>query len=55
MVMTRQPVKRQRLIDVHFDPAGEPKIFGRPFGEPGGQIAVRFGEIAPVTQPAQLL
>ena len=55
MVLTRQPVKRQRLVDVHFDPPGELGIFGRPFGEPGGQIAVRFGEIAPVTQPAQLL
>ena len=27
----------------------------RPFGEPGGEIAARLGEIAPVVEPAQLL
>jgi hypothetical protein len=27
MVLTRQPVKRHRLVDVHFEPAGELGIF----------------------------
>jgi hypothetical protein len=26
MVLARQPVKRQRLVDVFFDPAGEPWV-----------------------------
>jgi hypothetical protein len=30
MVLTRHPVKRQRFIDVLFDPAGELEIFARP-------------------------
>jgi hypothetical protein len=28
MVLARQPVKSQRLVDVFFDPAGEPRVFG---------------------------
>ena len=48
VMLTRQPVEGQRLIDVVFDPTGELGIFARPLGEPGGQIATRFGEIAPV-------
>jgi hypothetical protein len=54
MVLVRRPVKRQRLVDVLFDPAGQLGVFSWPFGEPSGQIATRFGEIAPVVQPAQL-
>ena len=28
MVLARQPVKSQRLVDVFFYPAGEPRVFG---------------------------
>src|SRR2546430_17413318 len=41
LVLTRQAVKRQRLVDVLFDPAGELRILRRPLGEPSGQIAAR--------------
>src|SRR5882762_5908962 len=55
MVLTRQAVKRQRLVDVLFDPAGELRILRRPLGEPSGQIAARLGEIAAIVKPTQLL
>jgi hypothetical protein len=55
VMLPRQPVKSQRFVDVLFNPAGELGIFARLFGEPGGQIATRFGEVTPVVQPAQLL
>src|SRR2546430_15448511 len=48
LVLTRQAVKRQRLVDVLFDPAGELRILRRPLGEPSGQIAARLGEIAAI-------
>ena len=44
MMLARQPVKGQRLVDILFDPAGELGVFGRPFGEPGRKIAARLGE-----------
>ena len=34
MMLTRQSVKGQRLVDILFDPAGELGVFTRPFGEP---------------------
>jgi hypothetical protein len=46
VMLTRQPVKRQRFVDALLDRAGELGIFARPFGKPSGQIAARFGEIA---------
>jgi hypothetical protein len=55
MVLARQPVEGQGLVDIVFDPAGELGIFRRPLGEPGGQIAPRLDEVAPIIQPAQLL
>ena len=55
MVLARQPVEGQRLVDILFDPAGELGIFARPLGKPGRQIAARLGKIAAVIQPAQLL
>ncbi len=55
MVLARQPVKSQRLIDVFFDPAGEPGILGRPLGKPRRQIAPRLAEIAAIVEPAQFL
>jgi hypothetical protein len=55
MVLARQAIEDQRLVDVLFDPAGELWIFARPFGEPGGEIAARLGEIASIVEPAQFL
>jgi len=55
MVLARQPVKGQRLVDVLFDPAGELGVLGSAFGEPGGQIAARLGKVPPIVQPAQFL
>ena len=55
MVLARQAIESQCLVDVLFDPAGELGIFARPFGEPGGEIAARLGEIAPVVEPPQFL
>src|SRR6266567_4537132 len=39
MVLTRQAVEGQRLVDILFDPAGKLRILRRPFGEPSGEIA----------------
>jgi hypothetical protein len=47
-VLAWQPVEGQRLVDIVFDPAGELRILRRPLGEPGGQIAARLDEIAPI-------
>jgi hypothetical protein len=55
MVLARQPIESQRFVDVLFDPAGELWVFARPFGEPGGEIAARLGQIASVVQPPQFL
>src|SRR6266496_4795187 len=48
MVLTRQAVEGQRLVDILFDPAGKLRILRRPFGEPSGQIAACLGEIAAI-------
>jgi len=48
MVLAWQPVEGQRLVYIVFDPAGELRILRRPLGEPGGQIAARLDEIAPI-------
>jgi hypothetical protein len=55
VVLARQPVESQRLLDTLFDPAGQLGIFAGPLGEPGGELAARFAEIAAVVQPTQLL
>ena len=48
MVLAWQSVEGQRLVDIVFDPADELRILRRPLGEPGGQIAARLDEIAPI-------
>ena len=55
MVLARQPVESERLIDRLFDPAGELWVLARPFGEPGREIAARLSEVAAILQPAPLL
>src|SRR5215472_2732983 len=53
MVLARQPVKGQGLVDILFDPTGELEVFAGPFSEP--EIAARLGEVAAIIEPTQLL
>lgn len=52
VVPARQPEEGQRALDVLLGPCGDPRIAGRPFGEPCGEIGLGLGEIAPVVEPA---
>jgi hypothetical protein len=54
MVRQRQPVERQRFLDVVFDPGAQLGVFALPFAEPGGEVASDLGQIAPVIEPPQL-
>ena len=44
VVLARQTVEGQRLLDVLLDPGDELGIAVAPFGEPGGEIAAGLGE-----------
>jgi len=39
MVLARQAVEGQRLLDLLFDPGDKLWVASAPFGEPGGEIA----------------
>ncbi len=55
VVLARQAVEGQRFADVGFDPVGELGVARRPAREPRLEVLLRFFEIAPVVEPAQLL
>ena len=56
MVLARQAVEGEGLLDVLLDPGDEAGVARAPFGEPGGEIARGPPRpIAAVVEPAQLL
>ena len=55
VMLTRQPVEGQGGADLVLDPVGELRILLVPALDPGGEIALRLGEIPAVIEPAQLL
>jgi len=48
MVLARQPVEGEGVLDRFLDPIDELLIAGAPFGDPGGKIAASLLEIASV-------
>jgi hypothetical protein len=55
VVLQRQPVIDDRLLDVLLDPIARLGMLGLPAGQLGGDIATHLDEFAPVVNPAQLL
>jgi hypothetical protein len=53
VLLARQAVEAQRLLDVIFDPRAELGISRLQLGQPGGEIALGLGEVAPVVQPTE--
>jgi len=53
VVLARQPVKREGLVDVRFDPGAEFGVLVLPPGEPLGEIAAGFLGGVPLVEPAQ--
>ena len=48
MMLARQPVEGERLLDRFLDPCDELRITRAPFGDPGGEVvAVSGGAILP--------
>ena len=54
MVLARQPVEGQGLLDVLLDPAAQLGVGRLPLGEPGREITPGLSEVPSVVQPAQL-
>jgi hypothetical protein len=54
-VLARQPEESERALDILLRPRGQPRIAGRPFAEPSGEIGPGLGQLAAVVEPAQLL
>ncbi len=48
-----QAVEGQRLFNVGFDPITQLRVTAAPFQQPGGQVAARFLQVAPVIEPSQ--
>ena len=55
MVLERQAIEGERLVDGLLDPGDEFWVAGAPFGDPGRQIAAGLVDRASVVEPAQLL
>ena len=55
MMLARQPVEGERLLDRFLDPCDEPRITRAPFGDPGGEVVAGLFDRAAVVKPAQLL
>ena len=55
VVLRRQLVGGQRLLDVLLDPVAERRVLRLPFRQPAREILPRLGELAAVVEPAQLL
>ena len=55
MVLERQAIEGERLLDGLLDPGDELWGAGAPFGDPGRQISAGLLDRAPVVEPAQFL
>ena len=55
MVLARQPVEGERLLDGLLDPSDELGIAGAPFGDPCGEVLAGLFDRAAVVEPAQFL
>ena len=55
MMLARQPVEGERLLDRFLDPCDEPRITRAAFGDPGGEVVAGLFDRAAVVKPAQLL
>src|SRR5450631_2634285 len=55
MVLARQPVEGEGLLDGFLDPADELRIAGSPFGDPCGEVLVSLLDRTTVIEPAQFL
>ena len=53
VVLSGQPVKSQRLLNVLFDPRAKFWVFLLPAKQPGRQISASFPDVAPVVKPSQ--
>ncbi len=52
VVLARQPVEGEGLVDIRLDPGAEFRVLVLPTGEPGGEIAARFFGGVAVVEPA---
>lgn len=50
-----QSEEGQRLLNGFLHPGGQPRIAGRAFAEPGGEIGLRLAEVAAIIEPSQFL
>jgi hypothetical protein len=55
MVLAREAVEGERLLDRFLDPTDQLRIAGSPFGDPCGEVLAGFLERAAVVEPAQFL
>ena len=55
MVLSREPVEGERLLDGFLDPADELGISGAPFGDPCGEVLAGLLDRTPIVEPAQFL
>jgi len=55
MVLARQTVEGEGLLDGLLGPGDEAWVARAPFGDPGGEIAAGFLGRAAIVEPAQLL
>ena len=55
MVLARQAIEDEGVLDRFFDPIDELLITLAPFGDPSREIAAGLLDISPVVEPAQLL
>src|ERR1700739_2030414 len=55
MMLAREPVEGERLLDGFLGPGDEFRVTGCPFGDPSGEVATGLLDRASVVEPAQLL
>src|SRR5438094_4941304 len=55
MVLARQAIEGEGLLDRLFDPIDQPGIAARPFGDPSGKVLARLFDRAAVVEPPELL
>jgi hypothetical protein len=53
VVLARQPVEGQGLLDALLDPTAQLQVSGLPLGEPCREVAPGLAEIASVVQPPE--
>ena len=55
MMLAREPVEGERLLNLFLDPPDEFRIAGSPFGDPCGEVLARPLGRTTVVEPAQFL